>query len=286
MTEGFDGTCMQDAAPAPQETPDVEVTMLGQDLLEAEATGEGGWLNVGGKPHFASAFFRQAADGGWMMETGTGTCHTVGTDGRLATEETGDAAAAAFALLGRGVALHEHRRAADAVARQEECLVDIEAKADAARAALAGLRAAASRTSVLLAASGGALPPETGAKETRAPFQVRVGSWMEACFGPDAVVEVRERSHRHLEEALELSQACGCTAEEAAQLVAYVYGRPAGDRAKEAGGALITLAALCVGIGADMESEGERELARVWAMAERIRAKRDSRPEGSPLPGT
>mgnify|MGYP006958842284 CR=1 FL=1 len=55
-----------------------------------------------------------------------------------------------------------------------------------------------------------------------------------------------ERSHRFLEEALELVQACGCSASEAHQLVDYVFGRAVGHASQEAGGVMVTLAALCL----------------------------------------
>lgn len=62
---------------------------------------------------------------------------------------------------------------------------------------------------------------------------------MMACFGATISRDKAERNHRFLEEALELVQACGCTESEAAQLVAYVYGRPAGDPPQEVGGVMV-----------------------------------------------
>lgn len=41
----------------------------------------------------------------------------------------------------------------------------------------------------------------------KASFQHRTDDWMLACFGPRAAYDIRERSHRFLEEALELVQA-------------------------------------------------------------------------------
>jgi hypothetical protein len=94
-----------------------------------------------------------------------------------------------------------------------------------------------------------------------------------------------ERSHRFLEEALELVQACGCTADEAHQLVDYVYGRPVGEKHQEVGGVMVTLAALCLAQALDMHEAGETELKRVWTKVEAIRAKQAAKPKVGPLPG-
>lgn len=115
-------------------------------------------------------------------------------------------------------------------------------------------------------------------------FQERVSSWFRACFSPAAQSDVAERTHRFLEEAIELAQASGCTREEAAALVAYVYDRPAGKPELEVGGVLVTLAALCSVANVSMADAGERELQRNWDRIEAIRQKQLSRPAGSPLP--
>lgn len=115
-------------------------------------------------------------------------------------------------------------------------------------------------------------------------FQKRVQPWMMECFGPAIASDREERNHRFLEEALELVQACGCTASEAHQLVDYVYGRPVGDKPQEVGGVMVTLAALCLAQGLDMHECGEIELARIWTKVEKIRAKQAAKPKHSPLP--
>ena len=114
-------------------------------------------------------------------------------------------------------------------------------------------------------------------------LQPRVHPWLMACFGPEISADRQERNHRFLEEALELVQACGATADEAHQLVDYVFGRPAGERAQEVGGVMITLAALCLAQGFDMHAAGEAELTRIWTMVEKIRAKQAAKPKHSPL---
>ena len=115
-------------------------------------------------------------------------------------------------------------------------------------------------------------------------FQQRVQPWMMGCFGPEISADRIERNHRFLEEALELVQSCGCTASEAHQLVDYVFGRPLGEPVQEAGGVMVTLAALCLANGLDMHECGETELARIWTKVEAIRAKQAAKPKHSPLP--
>lgn len=115
-------------------------------------------------------------------------------------------------------------------------------------------------------------------------FQARVHPWMMKCFGAEIAADQHERNHRFLEEALELVQACGATASEAHQLVDYVYGRPVGEKHQEAGGVMVTLAALCLAQGLDMHAAGETELARIWTKVEQIRAKQAAKPKHSPLP--
>jgi hypothetical protein len=117
-------------------------------------------------------------------------------------------------------------------------------------------------------------------------FQQRVAAWMLACFGAEIAADRMERNHRFLEEALELVQANGCTESEAAQLVGYVYGRPAGELHQECGGVGVTLAALCSASGLDMDRAAEDELARVWGKIEQIRAKQAAKPKHSPLPSS
>lgn len=132
-----------------------------------------------------------------------------------------------------------------------------------------------------------AAPPSADAAaagQEAVAFQSRVQPWMLACFGAEIAADRIERNHRFLEEALELVQACGCTASEAHQLVDYTFGRPVGEPAQEAGGVMVTLAALCLANSLDMHAAGETELARVWTKVEQIRAKQAAKPKHSPLP--
>lgn len=118
------------------------------------------------------------------------------------------------------------------------------------------------------------------------PFQRRVLRWLLDCFGVEIASNRSERNHRFLEESLELAQSLGCTRDEADQLVAYVYGRPIGEPWQEVGGVMVTLAALCLAHGLDMDDAAGAELARISApdMIEKIRAKQASAPKSSPLP--
>jgi hypothetical protein len=128
------------------------------------------------------------------------------------------------------------------------------------------------------------LSRRVAALEGAASFQARVQPWMMACFGEMIAGDREERNHRFLEEALELVQACGCTADEARQLVDYVFGRPVGEKGQEVGGVMVTLSALCLAQDLDLHREAEIELARIWTKVEQIRAKQAAKPKYSPLP--
>ncbi|MBS3979795.1 MAG: hypothetical protein KGZ77_08390 [Rhodobacteraceae bacterium] len=115
-------------------------------------------------------------------------------------------------------------------------------------------------------------------------YQERVAAWITACFPASARGNVSERSHRFLEEAIELAQASGCTREDARIIVDYVFDRPAGAQEQEVGGVMVTLAALCNALKLTMDDAGDKELARNWERIDAIRRKQASKPVGSPLP--
>lgn len=118
------------------------------------------------------------------------------------------------------------------------------------------------------------------------PFQTRVAPWVIECFGEVIAADVVERCDRFLEEALELCQALDWPKDRAIALVDYVYGRPKGDPDQEVGGVMVTLAALCGSINADMHVSGDVELARINQpdVIAKIRAKQAAKPTGSALP--
>lgn len=117
-------------------------------------------------------------------------------------------------------------------------------------------------------------------------FQGLVHNWMLKCFGPEIAADTKERNYRFIEEALELVQAVGCSREDAHKLVDYVFDRPPGDPLQEVGGVMVTLAAFCTTHGISLEEAGEIELARVWTVIDKIRAKQASKPHRAdkPLP--
>lgn len=116
-------------------------------------------------------------------------------------------------------------------------------------------------------------------------FQQQVGHWVDHTFGLENSTDVPERTHRFLEEAAELAQASGCTAQEAHQIVDYVFSRPVGNVAQETGGVMITLAALSNANGVSMDAAAQDELRRVWTLIAKIRQKNATKPRFSPLPG-
>ena len=118
-------------------------------------------------------------------------------------------------------------------------------------------------------------------------FQRAVRGWCLTCFGEEVADDIRERNHRFLEEALELVQSLGGTAEEAHELVDYVFGRPAGEPFQEIGGVEVTLAALCSAARQDLDRAAWNELMRISEhdIMNRIRQKHRTKPMASPLPG-
>lgn len=115
-------------------------------------------------------------------------------------------------------------------------------------------------------------------------YQQRVERWLDACFPPAVRSDRAERTHRFLEEALELAQANGCSRDDALALVEYVFGRPVRRPDQEVGGVMVTLAGLCSASGINMDDAGDRELERNWDRIETIRTKQQAKPHGSPLP--
>jgi hypothetical protein len=115
-------------------------------------------------------------------------------------------------------------------------------------------------------------------------YQERVHDWAIACFGEAIANDRVERSHRFLEEALELVQSLGMTRDDCMRLVDYVFRRPAGHASQEVGGVMVTLAALCSANGIDLEDAAEAELRRVWIDIDKIRAKQAAKPKGSVEP--
>lgn len=132
-------------------------------------------------------------------------------------------------------------------------------------------------------------PEPLGEQVSAIDYQSRVRHWVVMCFGEEVANNVRERNFRFLEEALELVQANGATADEARELIDYVFNRPVGEVPQEVGGVMTTLAALCCASKIDMYNEARTELSRIVdpAVVEKIRAKQASKPKpDGPLPGS
>jgi hypothetical protein len=115
-------------------------------------------------------------------------------------------------------------------------------------------------------------------------FQKTVAYWMFMCFGAAEAKNVTVRNQRFLEEALELVQACDCTASEAHQLVDYVFSRPAGAKGQEVGGVMVGLAGLCHAQGIEMHAAADIELTRIWGKIFEIRARHSAKPTIEPQP--
>ena len=115
-------------------------------------------------------------------------------------------------------------------------------------------------------------------------MQIDVNEWMLDCFGEKTTKNTQERSHRFLEEALELVQALDCTKEYAHDLVEYVFGRPKGEIPQEIGGVSITFLALCNAVNENLFDCLTAELERCWENKEKIRAKQRLKPKNSALP--
>ena len=117
-------------------------------------------------------------------------------------------------------------------------------------------------------------------------FQSRVLPWLIECFGAEIAGNIEERCDRFIEEALEQVQSLDWSKERAHALVEYVYGRPKGEPHQEAGGVMVTFAALCLAAGLDMQTAGDDELARIMRpeIVGKIRAKQAAKPTGSALP--
>lgn len=94
-------------------------------------------------------------------------------------------------------------------------------------------------------------------------FQERIDDWLVDCFGEDVASDTQERTHRFIEESLELAQAAGCSKEHALRILEYVYSRPEGEIKQEVGGTMVTLAALCCSLGIAMNLCGELEYKRI-----------------------
>lgn len=118
------------------------------------------------------------------------------------------------------------------------------------------------------------------------PYQKQVFEFVSETFGLTVAYDKKERSHRFLEEALELAQISDCTREEALQLVDYVFSRPPGEINNEVGGVCVTLSALANAHEVDVREAGIAEIKRCFDNQDKIKAKFEAKPKNSPLPAS
>jgi NTP pyrophosphatase (non-canonical NTP hydrolase) len=102
--------------------------------------------------------------------------------------------------------------------------------------------------------------------------------WGERCFGESHMRDVKTRSLRCVEEAIELAQAVGIEESTMLTLISTVYSRPKGLPLQEAGGTLLTASVLCTALGFEPEDVYEMELRRClskppWHFTERNQEK-------------
>lgn len=109
--------------------------------------------------------------------------------------------------------------------------------------------------------------------------QQRMAALCAKVWGIEAAISVPERCQRFLEEAAELVQAAGMSAEQAHKLVDYVYSRPKEPNvAKEVGGALVTLLVLAEALDVDADVAIHKDMRRIEANATAMREKHLSKP--------
>jgi hypothetical protein len=106
--------------------------------------------------------------------------------------------------------------------------------------------------------------------------------WAVACFGVEATYNKDERNHRFLEEALELVQSTGCTKADALDLVEYVFNRDIGVPHQEAGGVLVSLAALANANDIHLAAAATDGLGENWERIDKIREKQKNKPKFGP----
>lgn len=112
-------------------------------------------------------------------------------------------------------------------------------------------------------------------------FQDTCLKWAQDVLGEASVNDKTERALRFLEEALELVQVAGVSAEQVATMTDYVFGRPQGEIHQEVGGVGLTLALLCGAHDVDMDRAFKIELTRVSdpEIKAKVRAEQEAKPD-------
>lgn len=95
-------------------------------------------------------------------------------------------------------------------------------------------------------------------------FESRVANWVCTRIGPKHM-RPRERAMRLLEEAIELAQAEGITAEQVSRQVEHVFGRPAGEPRQEAAAVAVCLYGWCAATSVTLDEIATEEVERIEA---------------------
>ena len=93
--------------------------------------------------------------------------------------------------------------------------------------------------------------------------QQAIEEWDQDVFTSAELRDGAERSLRHVEEAVELAQACGVKPEQIHRLVDYVFARPAGEPGQEIAGSLVTLLTAANVLDVDVATVFTIELERI-----------------------
>ena len=109
-------------------------------------------------------------------------------------------------------------------------------------------------------------------------FQNRARAWGLECLGYALVYDERERAHRMLEEAVEVFQSMGRSAEEAHAIVAWKMEGEPGEIQQEIGGLMMTVSVLCSSRAIDLITCAENGLADAYERIEEVRAKQLRKP--------
>ena len=109
--------------------------------------------------------------------------------------------------------------------------------------------------------------------------------WCASVFGAAQAQNMRRRSLRLLEEAVEAYQATGGNQDIACRLVRSVFTRPVGALHQELGGVGLSLLALAEAAGLSADEEEARELARVLSKSPNDFAMRDKTKDGDGFSG-
>jgi len=106
--------------------------------------------------------------------------------------------------------------------------------------------------------------------------QAEVANWIHEAFGGVFNQDVKERSLRFLEEALEVVQSAGLSRADADKILTYVYTRPVEPQVStEIGGAFTTLCAVASCLQVDIGLAYSVDRNKRWENMDKIRAKQE-----------